>query len=181
MHTGAEYALQACEHKYDNLKYDQYDCQAFAELVLKDIGVRKPDGSVYNWKGSNSMWRNGVSWKGTKEECIAKFGCIPVGAWAFIHAYDGGEKARGYNDDQGNASHVAIVVNQNQVRDSTKGSRRDGVDYRSLKDFNMIGLVKVLDYNETIRNIIEIDRDEVEDVYSSLQNAIKIIGGWLSK
>ena len=114
MFTGIEYGKQAENPKYDILKYNQVDCQAFCEKVLYDLGVRTSSGGRYDWRGSNDMWRNAVSWKGTIEEAIQKFGCVPVGSWAFMVKHDGGEIPRGYHDNEGNASHVAIVVNQNQ-------------------------------------------------------------------
>lgn len=144
MITGKQYAEQAQSSKYDKLKYSQYDCQAFVEKVLNDC-----TGKSYNWKGSNDMWRNALSWKGTVGECIQIYGEIPVGAWVFMHSYDGGEVARGYHDNQGNASHVGIYCRPNEtlsVRDSTKGTNRDGVGYRKLSDFNMVGLPKVIEY-----------------------------------
>ena len=55
--TGKQYAEQAKDKKYEKFTYDNVDCQAFCELVLKDIGVRKPNGTVYNWKGSNDIAR----------------------------------------------------------------------------------------------------------------------------
>ena len=178
MATGIQYGKQAENSKYDKLKYSQYDCQAFCELVLRDIGVRKPNGTVYDWRGSNDMWRNAVSWKGTVAEAIKKFGSVPVGAWAFMVSNDGGEVARGYHDKEGNACHVAIVVNQKQVRDSTKGTGRDGVAYRKLSDFNMIGIPAMLDFEGTKHNIIEIDGDEVSKVINELQTVLSIIKGW---
>ena len=148
MITGEEYALQAMSEKYNNVPYSKMDCQAFVEAVLKDCGIRKPDGSIYNWKGSNSMWRNALSWKGTIEECRETFGQIPLGAWAFILRNDGGEVDKGYNDSQGNASHVGIYVRNTgeEVRDSTKSNTRNGVGYRSLKGFTHIGLPKMLSF-----------------------------------
>lgn len=148
MITGKQFADQARNPKYDKLKYDNVDCQAFVEKVLYDCGCRKPDGQAYNWKGSNSMWRTALSWKGTKEDCIKQFGSIPPGAWTFILKYDGGEVERGYHDNEGNATHVGIYVGNDETRDSTRNSKgRDGVDYRPLKDWNRIGLCKYLDYN----------------------------------
>lgn len=150
--TGKQYADQAKDPKYDKLRYDQYDCQAFCELVLKDIGVRQPNGAVYNWKGSNDMARHAVSWIGTKEECIKKFGYIPVGAWAFMWDNTGNEKKRGYYDGLGNYSHIGIFVGDDIVRDSTKIKNssgaviRDGVGNRPLSAFNRIGLAKMLDF-----------------------------------
>lgn len=178
MYTGIEYGKKAEDPKYDVIKYSQYDCQAFCEKVLYDLGVRTSSGGKYDWRGSNDMWRNAVSWKGTIDECIKKFGCVPVGSWAFMVKHDGGEVPRGYHDNEGNASHVAIVVNQNQVRDSTKGTGRDGVAYRKLKDFNMIGLAKMLDYNTEKHNIIEVEESDIDNITKSLESIINIMKGW---
>lgn len=179
MYTGIQYGKKAEDPAYNFLKYSQVDCQAFCEKVLKDLGVRKSNGAVYDWRGSNDMWRNAVSWKGTIAEARQKFGQIPVGSWAFMVSHDGGEIPRGYHDDQGNAAHIAIVVNQNQVRDSTKGTGRDGVAYRKLSDFNMIGLPKMLDFDYTNPNIIEIEAESVKKVKTLLDQIISIIGGWM--
>ena len=154
--TGKQYAHEANNSKYDKLKYSDCDCQAFCELVLKDIGVRDSNGRPYNWKGSNDMARNAVSWLGTKEEAIAQFGEIPLGAWAFIwENKTGKEKDRGYYDGKGNYSHIGIYVGENTVRDSTRYKDssgkyiRDGVADRSLNAFNRIGLAKMLDFGTT--------------------------------
>ena len=84
MFTGVEFANLALDKKWDKITYDQLDCQGFVEEVLKDLGVRKPDGTFYNWRGSNSMYRNYFSFRGTIDECINKFGTIPVGAFVFV-------------------------------------------------------------------------------------------------
>lgn len=147
MISAKKFAEQARSEKYSNIKYEQADCQGFVEKVLYDSGCRKPDGQAYNWKGSNSMWRNALSWKGTLEECRNKYGEIPLGAWVFIVKFDGGEKDRGYNDSEGNAVHVGIYVGNDETRDSTRTSKRDGVGYRPLKDWNRVGLCKYLDYS----------------------------------
>ena len=153
MVTGETFALQAMSERYTGIPYSKLDCQAFVEQVLKDCGVRKPDGRIYNWKGSNSMWRNALSWKGTIAECREAFGTIPLGAWVFILRNDGGEKDKGYNDSEGNASHVGIYVRESgdQIRDSTKSNTRDGVGYRSLKGFTHIGLPKMLSFTQSTR------------------------------
>ena len=152
MVTGLLFAGQACSDKYTGIKYKDLDCQAFVERVLRDSGVRKPDGSIYNWKGSNSMWRNIPGWKGTIEQCRTEYGEIPLGAWVFIVKYDGGEKEKGYNDDQGNAKHVGIYCNNGSepVRDSTRGTGRDGVGYRTLKSFTHVLLPSFLLYSESV-------------------------------
>ena len=59
--TGAAVAEQAKTGGYIGIPYSKLDCQAFVEQVLRDLGVRKPDGSVYNWRGSNSMFRNFIN------------------------------------------------------------------------------------------------------------------------
>ena len=153
MITGSQFAEQAKSERYNTLKYSQCDCQGFVERVLYDCGVRKPDGSRYDWRGSNHMWRDALSWKGTKEECIAKFGEIPLGAWVFQLVFNGDERERGYYDNEGNAQHVGIFVGGEVCRDSTKiQNKRDGVGDRPLKDWNRIGLCKLIDYQTPIKD-----------------------------
>ena len=176
MLTGEEFAKQAQSSKYDKLKYSQYDCQAFVELLLRDCGVRKPDGAIYNWKGSNDMWRNALAWKGTIAECRELFGKIPDGAWVFMWANDGGEISRGYHDGLGNASHVGIYCrpeNAKPVRDSTKGTGRDGVGYRVLSDFNRIGLPSVIAYGTEPSPVI--DKTEALKALKTLSDFIERI------
>lgn len=186
MYTGKQYAELAKNPKYDKIKYSEKDCQAFCELVLKDLGVRNTNGKPFDWKGSNDMYRNAVSWIGTIDECRRAFGDIPLGAWAFMWDTSGAEKERGYYDGKGNASHIGIYVGDNTVRDSTKIKNasgqviRDGVGTRKVSQFQKIGLCKYLDFvgtNPTIN--IEIDRDKANEVYNALSSAIKIVEGWL--
>lgn len=148
--TGLEYAEQARSGIYNGIPYKQLDCQAFMERVLKDLGVKKPDGSYYNWKGSNDMWRNIPGWKGTLEECRTTFGEIPLGAWVFIVKHDGGEQDRGYHDNLGNASHVGCYCRTGTdcVRDSTRYTGRDGVGYRNIKSFTQVLLPDFLEWEE---------------------------------
>lgn len=186
MYTGKQYAEQAKNPKYDKLKYSQYDCQAFCELVLRDLGVRQANGKPYDWKGSNDMFRNAVSWVGTVDECRRTFGEIPLGAWAFMWDTTGNEKLRGYYDGKGNASHIGIYIGNDTVRDSTKIKNaagnviRDGVGSRPLKQFQKIGLPKMLDFEFTNNKLkVEVDRDELNNIYSSLKASIDKIGEWL--
>ena len=186
MKTGKEYAEQAKLSKYDKLKYDQYDCQAFCELVLRDLGVRDPSGKVYNWKGSNDIARHAVSWVGTIAECRERFGDIPVGAWAFMFDTTGNERKRGYFDGLGNYSHIGVYIGDNKVRDSTKIKNasgqviRDGVGTRSLKDFQKIGLPMMLDFNEEYTIIkVEVDREQLAKAHSMLTEINNMIGEWL--
>lgn len=178
------YAEQARADKYNNVKYDESDCQDFCERVLKDCQVRKADGTIYNWTGANKMWRVALTWKGTIEECIRQYGEIPVGSWVFIVKNDGGEKERGYNDREGNAKHVGIYVGgELPVRDSTrtKDSKgkiiRDGVGYRSIKDFTHVGLPFMIDFfDETLAPITgKITKEEVLKALETVK--LYILGG----
>lgn len=148
MFTGVQFAEQAMKPKYDRIRYDQLDCQGFVEKVLSDLGVRKPNGKPYDWRGSNSMYRNYYSWRGTVEECIKQYGKIPVGAFVYMWK-DSGEEEVGYHDGLGNCTHVGIYCGDNVVRDSTRTTRkpfRDGVGSRTLEGFNRVTLFSGLDY-----------------------------------
>lgn len=143
--TGSDMAEQAITGGYVGIPYSKLDCQGFVEQVLKDLGVRKPDGTPYNWRGSNSMWRNYINWRGTIEECKRKFGDIPLGAFMFLVKHDGGEKEKGYNDDLGNASHVGLYVGTSSLPCiDSQGNR--GVDYCKLNVFTHVGLMSMIDY-----------------------------------
>ena len=152
------------------------DCQAFVEQVLKDCGVRKPDGSCYNWRGVNSMWRTAFTWKGTVQDAIKTFGDIPLGAWVIMWVNDGGEKERGYFDGLGNAKHVGIFVGGNhtdeEVRDSTRTTKkptRDGVGYRSLSGFNYVCLPFMIDYVENNLEPIKEEKPSKDDALKALE------------
>lgn len=151
---GTVYAEQAQHIAYNRYTYDQLDCQEFVEQVLKDLDVRKPDGTPYNWRGSNSMYRNYIDWRGTKDEAIEKFGGIPLGAFMFKVVHDGGEEEKGYHDGLGNAQHVGIFCGGQLVRDSTRYKNssgqyvRNGVGDADLKAFNMVGLMSMIDYDQ---------------------------------
>ena len=162
--TGAAFAEQARSEKYTGVKYEQMDCQKFVETVLKDCGVRKPDGKPYDWKGVNSMWRNAFTWKGTIEEAKRVYGGIPIGAWMIHWVNDGGEKERGYNDGLGNAKHIGIYTGSpGAVRDSTRTGKRDGVGYRDLSGFNYVCLPFMIDYQyDTLEPITDLKPSQEE-------------------
>ena len=86
--------------------YKEMDCQAFIEWCLRKCGLNK------DLAGSNAWYRevmkNGAIM--TPEECVKQLGCVPKGAFLFIHAFDGGEEKRGYHDGLGNASHIGICT-----------------------------------------------------------------------
>ena len=172
MVTGKEFATQARSPQYDNIPYSKMDCQAYVEEVLADCGVRNSNGKRYNWKGSNDMWRNALKWRGTIKDALDKFGHIPDGAWLFIIKNDGGEKERGYNDELGNATHVAIYCKPDSsepVRDSTRSTKtkRDGVGYRTLDAFTHVGLPTVIDYSQKGNDINRII-DSIEACLNTL-------------
>lgn len=143
--TGKDIAEQAITGGYVGIPYSKLDCQGFVEQVLKDLGVRKPDGSPYNWRGSNSMFRNYINWRGTISECMETFGEIPVGAFVFLVKHDGGEVEKGYHDDLGNASHVGLYLGTTpKACMDSQGNR--GVDYCKLAVFTHVGLMDMVDY-----------------------------------
>ena len=173
---GTTYAEQAMKASYNKYTYDQLDCQAFVEQVLKDLDVRKPDGTVYNWRGSNSMYRNYVAWRGTKDEAIEKFGGIPLGAFMFKVVHDGGEEEKGYHDGLGNAQHVGIFCGGQLVRDSTRYKNssgayvRNGVGDAALKSFNMVVLPTMIDFNGEHQY-----NDDVEQMVSWISDIRKLL------
>lgn len=167
--TGVAFAEQARSEKYTGVKYAQMDCQKFVETVLKDCGVRKPDGKAYDWKGVNSMWRNAFTWKGTIEEAKRVFGAIPIGAWMIHWVNDGGEKERGYYDGLGNAKHIGIYTETpGAVRDSTRTGKRDGVGYRDLSGFNYVCLPYMIDYQYN-------NLEPITDLKPSQEEALKAL------
>ena len=130
--VSAQHFAEVAENpSYNKYSYSDMDCQKFVERVLYDSGCRKPDGQAYDWKGSNSMWRSALSWRGTVAEAVEKFGTVPPGAWVFILKWDGGEKDRGYIDGEGNASHVGIYIGgdggqEMEVKAATTGKNASG-------------------------------------------------------
>lgn len=184
---GTALATQAMIGGYIGTPYSKLDCQGFVEEVLKDCGVRKSDGYPYNWRGSNSMWRNFIQWRGTIEECRKKFGCIPKGAFMFLVTHDGGEVERGYHDSLGNAKHVGLYIGNANDEYPCMDSQGDrGVDICKLNVFTHVGLMTMIDYENqpepkpdalkavnTLRNPDSTDEDCLE--------ALKILTKYLKE
>ena len=147
MFTGVEFAERALDPKWDKYTYSDMDCQGFVEAVLKDLGIKKPNGMYYNWRGSNAMYRNFNTWRGTIEDCIKQFGKLPVGAFVYMWNPTGQEKV-GYTDKLGDFKHVGIFCGDDIVRDSTRSTvtKRDGPGTRSLTGFKYCSLFDGLDY-----------------------------------
>jgi hypothetical protein len=160
--------------KYLGEKYSVMDCQKFVRQCMADEGLSSAPA------GSNKLYRT-MTWTGTPEECKARFGRIPTGAFLFIHAFDGGEEARGYHDGKGNASHIGIytamtgqkmvdlamaqgntrAVNYNYgdgaIHSSSKREHMATSDFagKSIKGgWNKIGLWDKIDYGEKINAIL---------------------------
>lgn len=139
--TGAEFAQAAMQIAAKGYSYKDMDCQAFMEAALKKVGIYK------NWRGSNHMWREALSWHGSVEECMQKYGEIPIGAWIFTVKNDGGEKSRGYNDSMGNAAHVGCYTGQGKgaVHSTTGGTQECA--FPDAKRWTHVGLCSLLDYS----------------------------------
>lgn len=121
--SAKSYAEYANNDKWIGIPYEQWDCQAFVEQMLKGVGA------YYNWRGSNHMWREGVSRKGTLSEMkTMQGGDLLPGTWVFTVKHDGGEIERGYHDNEGNAAHVGIYLGNGRVIHSTTG----GVQWDAL-------------------------------------------------
>lgn len=135
MITAQEFVAQALVGNYLGIAYEKLDCQAFVEKVLHDCGISQ------NWRGSNHMWREALSYK----KAIESVSEIPAGAWLFTVKQDGGEKERGYNDNEGNAKHVGIYLGNNDVIHSTTGGVQ--MDKITSKRWTHYGLCKYIDYN----------------------------------
>lgn len=144
--SGEALVAKAVTGGYRKTPYSKLDCQGFVEEVLKDCGVRKSNGTPYNWKGSNSMYRNFIQWRGTIEECRKKFGCIPEGAFMFLVKHDGGEVEKGYHDGLGNASHVGLYTGTNDEYPCMDSQGDRGVDFCKLNVFTHVGLMTMIDY-----------------------------------
>lgn len=116
--------------KYLGTPYTEMDCQAFVERCLKDCGIRK------DLAGSNAWFRfvmkNG--WVGTPEQCKAKFGIIPFGAFLFILKQDGKEPEKYRADGIGNASHIGIYTGMTgykmvTIAEAAGNTRAEGCDF----------------------------------------------------
>lgn len=176
MVTGEQFAKQAIDGGYIGIPYSTLDCQGFVERVLSDCGIRKPNGTVYDWRGSNSMYRNYQQWRGSIKDAENAFGSLPVGCLVYTRKTDGGEKEKGYNDGLGNFVHVGIYLGEPRgVIHSTTG----GVQWGKYPDkrWNYCSLLTMLDYgcknedNETINDIYK----QIDIIQSALNNIERML------
>ena len=139
--------------KYIGRTYSQMDCQAFVEQCLADAGLN------VNLTGSNA-WYRAMTWVGTPEECRAKFGSIPVGAFLYILEQNGREPNQYKADGLGNASHIGIYIGRNLGAIHSSYSR-GGVYYSYFAGstinggWNRVGLWTELDYGETVNEMLQ--------------------------
>ena len=134
--------------------YKDMDCQKFIERCLESIGIKK------DLAGSNAWFRE-MTWTGSPEECMQIFGVIPKGAFIFIHAFDGGEKKRGYHDGKGNASHIGMKTGRGKGAIHSSESRGEVCESdfhdKTIRNggWNMVGLWIMLDYGKSVNWILE--------------------------
>lgn len=138
--------------KYLYRTYSQMDCQAFVEQCLADAGLN------VNLTGSNA-WYRAMTWVGTPEECRAKFGSIPVGAFLYILEQNGKEPNQYKADGLGNASHIGIYIGR-ELGAIHSSASRGGVYYSPFTGstinggWNRVGLWTELDYGETVNEML---------------------------
>ena len=144
-------------NRYLGRNYEKMDCQTFVEKCLADVGC------VMDLKGSNAWFRKvqAEGWTGPPEECVREFGCVPNGAFLFIHAFDGGEEKRGYHDGKGNASHIGIKTGRGKGAIHSSSSRgcvaESEFHDRTVPNggWNMVGLWNRMDYGKTVNWVME--------------------------
>lgn len=141
MVSAAKFVQQAQNGSYIGIPYSRLDCQAFVEQVLKDAGEKG-----HNWRGSNHMWRDALSERHADVD-FSIYDNIPAGAWLFTLRHDGGERARGYHDNMGNAKHVGLYLGNGDVMHSTSGGA-GGVQMDRITSgrWTAWGLCKYIDY-----------------------------------
>ena len=138
--------------KYIGKTYSQMDCQAFVEQCLADAGLN------VNLTGSNA-WYRAMTWVGTPEECRAKFGTIPVGAFLYILEQNGKEPNQYKADGLGNASHIGIYIGRSPGAIHSSYSKK-GVNYSDFSGitinggWNRVGLWTELDYGEAVNEML---------------------------
>lgn len=95
------------------------DCQGLVRWVMRELGMPLPAR-----KGTNYMWRNVLSERGSIADCVLRWGKVPLGVPVFIRDFDGGEKERGYNDSLGNVWHVYIKFAEGRLIHASAGNGR---------------------------------------------------------
>ena len=122
------------------------------------------------------MWRTALDWKGTVQECLDKYGLVPPGAWLFTIKNDGGEKKRGYNDDQGNAAHIGIFTAKGKgaMHSSTGGVQECA--FPDPKRWTHVGLASMIEYKSVPESV-----NEVEELLNRIQSDLNTLKGLVLK
>lgn len=140
--------LARAGYTYIGRLYSEMDCQAFVERCLYDCGLK------INLAGSNAWFRR-MDWTGTPEECVKRFGRIPVGAFLFILEQDGREPEKYRRDGIGNASHIGIYTGAGKGAIHSSASKGSVVESRfagkSIQGgWNRVGLWREISYSTGI-------------------------------
>lgn len=167
--TGEQFANAAQEYAVKNIPYSVLDCQGFVERVLLDCGIKK------DWRGSNDMWRNALSWKGTVDECLERFGRVPIGAWLFTIRHDGKEPSR-YTDGV-NAAHVGIYTARGAgAMHSTAPKGVQMCEFPDANRWTHVGLASCLSYDTIKDTSVQSAESKPEYVYQAYQLLKKYFG-----
>ena len=144
--------------KYLGRAYSEMDCQKFVEKCMADVGLR------VDLAGANAWYRK-MSWTGSPEECVKRFGCVPKGALLFILEKDGKEPAKYRGDGKGNASHIGIKTGRGEGAIHSSSSR-GCVAVSKFKDrtignggWNRVGLWERFTYRSAVDRRIQQDGD----------------------
>lgn len=122
--TGEQFAAKAAELLSRNeIPYVKggetlkgMDCQGLVRWVMRELGMVLPAQ-----KGTNYLWRNGLSEKGSIADCTIRWGKVPLGALVFIRDYDGGEPDT-YQDHEGNIWHVYVKLREGLLIHASAGN-----------------------------------------------------------
>ena len=140
--------------KYLGRPYSEMDCQKFVEKCMSDCGMYK------DLPGSNAWFRE-MTWTGTPEDCVRKFGQIPKGALLFILEHDGKEPAKYRGDGIGNASHIGIVTHRNDGAIHSSSSKgcvaTSKFNDKTIPNggWNRIGLWDQFNYGKSVNWVLE--------------------------
>ena len=133
--------------------YSDMDCQEFIERCLADLGLYK------DLPGSNAWFRE-MTWTGSPEECVSRFGCVPPGAFLFIVENDGREPQRYRGDGKGNASHMGLKTGTGLGAIHSSASRgmvaESNFADKTIRNggWNRVGLWDRVDYGDRINRIL---------------------------
>lgn len=132
------------------ISYAQMDCQALVEALLIECGVPEKE---CNLSGRNAHWRKCV-WRGSPEECVKQFGCVPGGAGVFIvEEQSDSTPAKYRGDGMKDATHMGVYLGGSSTINSSEknGGVCESTKFNGKKSvpnggWNSIGLFPWVDY-----------------------------------